>query len=163
MSGQRLHMPCFEGRGHRWETRTPADRWWWDPRCTVCDKWRSELRHWHGLLCEYETGEYVPKCEFVLEREARLAISAARNEVRWAELQEASRRADARRKERQERWRQIAAEYESRQTARREAKHQRARLREGHATLTAIRRLLRGPGVRSSLDLVSAPAMTSRT
>jgi Spy/CpxP family protein refolding chaperone len=65
---------------------------------------------------------------------------------KWqARLAEAQAEADARRQKREERLRQ------------------RNRLREGHKTLTQIRRLLAQPGAQASLPLESEPETNSQT
>lgn len=154
-------MPCLEGRPHRW-VRGAGRPAWWDPRCSVCEWDRSETWHHHGLLCEYETGKYVPECEFILERNARRRV---RDEhyVAWLTVQrEVWRRQDERRKEREAKWQRVSETYQAAQRQRQETRRQRTRLREGAATLTALRQHLRR-GVRSSLLLVSAPETTSRT
>jgi hypothetical protein len=152
-----VRMPCLEGRSHRWET--PESRWWWDKRCLVCKGWRNDLRHHHGTLCEWESGG---PCEFVREADALRAIAQERGAIAYAASMEAWRQSEQRRKDRERRWQQVIAEIETARAARQERRHQRARLREGHATLTAIRRRL-SHGARGSLLLVSEPGTSSPT
>ena len=140
MSAERLSMPCYEGKGHTWGPREYGS--WGSKFCSTCQEWSDALRHHHGMFCMWESGKYVPECDFVIERNARIALREARQEDRWAAISASWRRSDERKEAREERWRQVRARYEAERAARQGRKHQRQRLQEGHRTLTAMRRLL---------------------
>jgi hypothetical protein len=134
-------------------------------KCDLLRPWQRDepIKRWHWAIDGYCEG-YISKN--YLNREQRRFLTTAERLIAdqsvlstlnyLRELQERPL-TEAEQKRRQE-W----LTREALSAARTELQRQRRRLREGHATLTAIRKLL-AHGVRSSLQLVSEPETSSPT
>lgn len=127
-----------------WQRNEPIKRYWWAVDSMIDGYISREY-------CLREVARFLKVAEKLIAQQSTLAT------WKWLNEQEKRPLTDAEQKRRQE-W----LEAEALRATRAELQRQRSRLREGHATLTAIRKML-ARGARSSLVLASAPATTSRT
>jgi len=137
-------MPCLDGAPHRWDDAQ------WTKRCTVCQWFREDIRMYIGMVHEWDD-EQEGICDWCIERAKRVAAQEVRREASWARAREDNRLYFERLEQRQRRnqeWQRTWAEQQAQTALRQQRQHQRKRLREGHQTLTAIRRLL-AHGARS--------------
>ena len=181
---RRMSMPCIEGRYHRW----PDDPGTWRlPECTkcgmsqgdqrwTCTEWtcdsyatsyirrrpdRESFRVWGAEWSTTEQRIDSGTCNSCMEVHRR--IDQARERDMEAEHAEWLRRCaiDDRKREREARRVEEYQTWHKQREARNQTLRQRRLLREGHRTLTAIRRRLRG--VDRSPWQESVPAKTSQT
>ena len=128
---------------HEWTRDQTLKRWHWAVE-SYCDGYIE-----HDQLDE-ERALFETNAEKIIERQSFLAY------LRWAEKERSRPRTEAEQARRLE-W----LEKEAQLATQTELRRQRSRLREGHQTLSAIRRVLQG---RDPLHRPgSAAAMTSPT
>ena len=127
-----------------WQRNDPIERYWWAV---------------NGMIKGYISRKYLEReiARFLKVAEELIAEQSMRATWKWLNEQANRPLTETEQKRRQE-WLRAEALRATRQ----ELQRQRQRLREGHATLTAIRKLL-ARGARSSLVLASAPGTSSRT